>query len=92
MTTDTHFELASSLDVSPKSAAEKPARYTSELGSTERSANKEPLEIPLDSEGFQLVPLADCPGEDSNLHGRKYSHQDLNLARLPIPPPGLSGR
>ena len=96
MTTDDHFDLASSLDVSVEPASEKPARnparYPSELGEMEGSQNKEPLEIPLDSEGFQFVPTSGCPGEDSNLHGRKYSHQDLNLARLPIPPPGLSGR
>jgi hypothetical protein len=31
-----------------------------------------------------------CPGEDSNLHG--FHHWYLKPARLPIPPPGLSGR
>jgi hypothetical protein len=28
-----------------------------------------------------------CPGGDSNPHA--FRHQILNLARLPIPPPGL---
>ena len=29
----------------------------------------------------------ECPGKDSNLHDRN-GHQTLNLACLPIPPPG----
>ena len=74
MTTDDHHQQAASLDVSPgrttSSAARNPARYTSELGSTGGSAKKEPLEIPGNSEGFQLIPMIECPGEDSNLHGK----------------------
>ncbi len=70
MTTDDHFEQASSLDVSAdratEEAARNPARYTSELDSTDGSAKKEPLENPTDSEGFQLVPIGDCPVLDSN--------------------------
>ncbi len=31
-----------------------------------------------------------CPREDSNLHG--FTRQYLKLVRLPIPPPGQSGR
>ncbi|MHC4878356.1 MAG: hypothetical protein ACYTGL_18045 [Planctomycetota bacterium] len=74
MMTDEHHQQAASLDVSPdstaSSAARNPTRYTSELGSTGGSAKKEPLEIPGNSEGFHLVPIAECPGEDSNLHGK----------------------
>jgi integrase len=73
MTTGDHFDQAATLDVNADSATEKaarnPARYTSELDSTGGSAKKEPLKIPGNSEGFQLVPVSECPGEDSNLHG-----------------------
>ena len=71
MTTNDHFEQASSLDVSPKSVTEKPARfparYTSELSSTGRNAKQEPLETPLSSEGFRTVPVNRYPRQDSNL-------------------------
>ncbi len=30
--------------------------------------------------------IVECPGEDSNLH--TFQHQNLNLACLPISPPG----
>ncbi len=74
MTTSDHHEQASALDVVIESAESKaarnPARYTSELDSTGGSAKKEPLKNPADSEGFQLVPIGECPGEDSNLHGK----------------------
>lgn len=85
MTTDDHFELASSLDVTAVEAARNPARsrttpsgnparnparYTSELGETGGHQKKEPLEIPMNSEGFQPVLSAECPGEDLNLHGK----------------------
>lgn len=70
MTTDDHFEQASSLDVTPKRATEKPARnparHTSESGSTEGTANKEPLETPLGSEGFSHSPSVDYPHGDLN--------------------------
>ena len=56
MTTDDHFELASYPGVASEPVCEKAARnlapYTSELGEMGRHEKKEPLEIPLNSEGF----------------------------------------
>jgi hypothetical protein len=73
MTTSDHFELAASLDVTLEPAEEKaarnPARYTSELGGMGDRQKKEPLEIPMNSEGFQLVRSTEYPREDLNLHG-----------------------
>ena len=74
MTTDDHFEQASSLDVRLKRATEKPARnparHTSESGSTGGNAKDAPLETPKDSDEFQLVPIGEHPRQDSNLRHR----------------------
>lgn len=74
MTTDDHFEQAASLDVAipsaPKKAAQNPAHHMSEWAGTRDRQKKEPLEIPMNSEGFQPVRLAKYPREDLNLHGK----------------------
>jgi integrase len=71
MTTSDHHEQASSLDVVVKQADEKaarnPARSTSEWPVTGGSEKTEPFEIPLNSEGFQPVPVNRYPRQDSNL-------------------------
>ena len=71
MTTSDHHEQASELDVVVKSdetkAARNPARSTSEWPETWGSAKTEPLEIPLNSERFQPVPVNRYPRQDSNL-------------------------
>ena len=68
--TSEHFERALSAEtpVQPatKSAARNPARYTSERPVMGGSQKKEPLEIPLNSEGFQLIPCTELPHLDSN--------------------------
>ena len=74
MTTNDHFERASSLDVPLKTTGEKaarnPARYLSELGGMGDRQKKEPLRIPVNSEGFQPVRSTEYPREDLNLHGK----------------------
>jgi hypothetical protein len=73
MTTDDHFEQAASLDVAvpsaPKKAAQNPAHHMSEWAETGDHQKKEPLEIPMNSEGFQFVRSTEYPREDLNLHG-----------------------
>ena len=50
--------------------AQNPAGYGIERRKIRRFTKKEPLEIPMNSEGFQLVHLAKYPREDLNLHGK----------------------
>ena len=61
MTTDDHFEQAASLDVAIPSPPKKAAHHTSEWPETGNRQKKEPLEISLNSEGFQPVLLNKVP-------------------------------
>ena len=67
MLSDEDFKAATQLSsVKPNSAARNPARYTSELAGTGSHETKKPREIPLNSAGFQPVPVNGCPVLDSN--------------------------
>ncbi len=68
--TNEHFERASSSGVTTQPAtdiaARNPARYTSELRVMDGSQKKEPVGIPMDSDGFQSVLSSELPDMDSN--------------------------
>src|SRR6266852_6620698 len=60
------------------------------IATTIKPAEIRELMSPLARPAAALQSIGWCPGEDSNLHG--FHHWYLKPARLPIPPPGLSGR
>ena len=68
--TSDHFERAlqepEAVPPEATSAARNPARYTSELSILGGNQNKEPAEIPRDSDGFDRVLSNELPDMDSN--------------------------
>lgn len=75
MTTDDHLDLASSLDVTPKTVTKKPARNpaqcTSELGSTGRAQRKNPSKFQRIPRGSSLFRLRNAQERTRTSTGEK---------------------